>query len=262
MPKLFDVFFACAPKDYNKLPFVVNTFAENVEGWDNIIICSPITISEDVLSKINVMHYTFLDENVLPGVDRNIWRFRKNWQFQQHLKLFQDVTSDWYLTFDCDTIVNRKLSFYDGEKPIYYQGMDQTFPPYFTHMGRMINLEKIKGSRSFVADMNFIYRPFIREMLERNSYTKESFIKKSQSITDKYCCMGEPELYGTYCFCYHPDFYVIKQLKQAPFQGRPHNGIGDVVWSEAEILENIEKHKSVDCDTFSLHSWFNEGDQK
>jgi len=257
---MFDIFLACAPKDYNKLPHVVDSIVKNIEGYDNLILCSPTTIPPEILERIPVMFYTFLDDAGLPGVDRSLWRHRPNWCFQQHLKLFQKVTRDWYLTFDCDTIVNRSMKFFENEKPMYWKGIDQFHRPYFKFMTDMLDLEKVEGTTSYIADMNLIYRPIIEEMLKRHNYTRESFIRKSQEITDKGCYIGEPELYGNYCAKHHPDMYVEKLLKQAHFEGRLQNDVNKQSWNEEEIKARIEENKSRDIDTFSIHSWLVEGD--
>ena len=114
IPK-FDIFLACAPKDFLKVPYVVASISKYIQGYDNIFICSPVDIPFAIMSKIPVMVYTYLDENVLPVVSRDGWAFRPNWCFQQHLKLFQNVTKEWYLTIDCDIIINRMLPFFEEE---------------------------------------------------------------------------------------------------------------------------------------------------
>lgn len=255
MAQAYDIFLACAPKDFKKLPYVVKSIIDNVEGYDNIYICSPVEIPNLIQACLPVMYYTYLDINMLPGTERDNCQYRPNWSFQQHLKLFQQVTQDWYATIDCDTIINRKFKFFEDDKPIYWKGNDQYFKPYFRHMKEMIGLDKIPGSTSYVADMNLIYRPLINEMLERKGYTIKSFIEKSQTINSTDCCIGEPELYGTYVHTYHPDMYIDKQLKQAPHIGKKQYEEKKDIWSDADIRSEIERNKNFDYHTFSLHSW-------
>lgn len=260
MAPVFDIFFACAPKDFNKLPYVVQSAVDNIEGYDRIYICVPQQIPDKILSKINVDYKLVYDDDVLPGVNRKRWKFRPNWCFQQHLKLFQEVTQDWYLTLDCDTIVNRRMKFFNDDTPIYWKGTDQFFGPYFIFQVLMIGIPKI-NERSFIADMNFIYRPIINDMLKRNNYTRESFIEKSQKITTKWCCIGEPELYGSYCQKYYPSMYNEKYLKHHTYGGRPQRNLTEFKWNDNEIKQMIERASHLEVDTFSLHSWLNEGDQ-
>ena len=86
---IFDIFLPCAPKDYNKLPYVVASIAKYVEGYNNIFICSPINIPHEILKKLSTGCYIYLDRHIL-DVDRSKWKHRSNWCYQQHLKLFQN----------------------------------------------------------------------------------------------------------------------------------------------------------------------------
>jgi uncharacterized FAD-dependent dehydrogenase len=152
------------------------------------------------------------------------------------------------------------MTFFEGDKPVCYKGFNQFHAPYFAFMGYMIDLGRISGT-SFIADMNLFYRPIITEMLERSQFTIKSFIEKSQKITNKYCHIGEPELYGNYCMKYHGDMYVERFLKQRPFAGRTQEAVLGSVWNKEEIESMISTIASEDYDTFSFHSWLNEGDQ-
>jgi hypothetical protein len=251
--KKFDVFLPCAPKDYNKLPFVIDAIRRNLDGFNEIWICSPVLggphkLCEEVLVG---PHYCE-DLTVLP-CDRSKWKYRPNWNFQQHLKLFQKVTSDWYITLDCDTIINRTIKFWQDEKPIWYKGWDQTYAPYFEFNKKILGIERIE-TKTFIADMNFFYRPFVNEMLAKGGYTVESFIETSQKITTEKCHMAEPELYGQYVLRYHPNYYHFENLKQKT-KGKYQRSIEAQTWAEADIRAEIEENRGKDYDTFSLHSW-------
>lgn len=152
---MFDIFLACAPKDFNKLPYVVKSIVDNVKGFDKIVICSPTDIPPPIQAKIPYAFYNYLDQNVLPGIDRSGWEYRPNWHMQQYLKLFQEVTGDWYLTWDCDTIACRSLPFYEDDKPIYYYGWEQRFEPYFKFQEKMIGIGRV-GPHTFISDLNSI----------------------------------------------------------------------------------------------------------
>lgn len=251
----FDVFLACAPKDFNKLPYVTKSIIDNVAGMESMYLCSPVDIPSEIQAQIPYAFNNYLDQNILHGLNRNDWRYRPNWHFQQYLKLFQKITNDWYLTWDCDTIACRPIAFEENGKPIYYYGWEQNHAPYFRFQNKMIGLGRV-GPTTFVSDMNFIYRPIIEEMLSKNGYTIQSFIKKAQEITNPNCYMAECELYGSYVWQFHREKYVFKQLKQRPFMGREHRGAVDYMWKKDEIEKMIEESKDMDIDTFSIHSWF------
>lgn len=250
MSHLFDIFLACGTKDYNKLPFVINSIEQNIHGYNNIFVCTPTRVNVGE----NIIYY--LDQDILP-TDRSLWSFRPNWCFQQHLKLFQNVTLPYYLTLDCDTIINRPIKFFHNDTPIWYKGWDQLNQPYFTFNQRILGLDRIP-TRTFIADMNFMYRPFIQEMLKWKNYTIESFIEASQKLTTPTCYMAEPELYGQYCLRFHPDFYQIEILKQDG-SGRLQETTSQIIWSNKDVETIIYNNKSKDLDTFAMHSWCWEG---
>jgi hypothetical protein len=256
----FDIFLPCAKKDYNKLPYVIDAIVRNVGGFHDIVICSPTCLPEAIQGPINLIRFAHggihcvNDADVLK-CDRSLWKYRPNWCFQQHLKLFQNVTHDWFVTLDCDTIINRPMKFWEFERPIWYKGWDQIYPPYFDFNKKILDLDRI-DTRSFVADMNFFYRPLIQEMLECSGYTADSFIAKSQEITTDKCHMAEPELFGQYCLKYHPDFYHCKILKQAPMAAKSQDTPEESLWTYSEIVGAIEQYKGHDIDTFSIHSWY------
>lgn len=251
----FDVLLPCAPKDYNKLPYVMKSVVDNIVGYDGIYVVSPTDIPTDILSRLPYAYYSYLDSDLMPGIDREKWSYRPNWNFQQCLKLFQGVTADWYLTLDCDTFVNRPLSFVEDGKPVYYLGWDQNMDYYFRYQKEMIGIGKV-APFTFIADMNLIYRPFVTEMLNKSGHSVKSFIEKSQAIVNKDCQMAEPELYGSYIWENHRDVYTYKKLKQRGFKGRVQKERDNVGWNEKEIADAIAEERNQDIDTFSLHSWF------
>ena len=257
VPFKFDMFLPCAPKDHIKLPYVIQSVVDNIPGHDNIIILTPSEIPFEVQDRIPAMYYVFMDVNALPGINPSGWKYRPNWSFQQHAKLFQRITKDWYLTLDCDTIINRRLEMFEGGKPVCWHGWEQNTEEYFRFQEEMIGVGRV-ANFTFIADMNLFYRPIINEMLERNNYTMRSFCEKSQQIISKDCWIGEPELYGNYCYKYHPDLYVYKQLKQADLEARVQYNKDDVVWTDSEIRKVIRRSGVKDVDTFSFHSWFME----
>ena len=98
-PSQFDVFIVSAPKDHNKLPYVIDSIRTNLcDSCGEIIVVSPTPI--DI--KIEGVKQ-FRDEEVLT-IQRNLIPHRPNWIFQQFLKLFQDVTKN-------DRAVPRKFNY-------------------------------------------------------------------------------------------------------------------------------------------------------
>ena len=164
-----DVFIVCAEKDYVKLPYCINALKENVEGIEDIHVCSPSKIELDGI----IWHH---EEDILK-VDKSRIAHRPNWIYQQFLKLFQDVTkNDFYMTIDADTIINRPLKMFEGDNPVWYYGWNQSHTPYYKYNAEMLGYERAVN-HTFLADMNFFNKEIIKEMLNRFEYTIASFIE-------------------------------------------------------------------------------------
>jgi len=252
----FDIFIPCAPKDHHKIPFVMASIQKHLTGYEKIFLVSPTRIDRRHLVGVPIPYYEHTDQAVL-NVDRRLWKFRPNWCYQQHLKLFQELTSGWYLTLDSDVIFNRHIDFWNGDKPIWWVGAEQNYEPYFIFNQCMIGLPRI-APHTFIADFNLFNRQIIWEMLKNNDYDISSFCQKSQMITRKECCMAEPEIYGNYCHKYHPDMYEIRQLKTEG-AGRMQNLDTETQWDHGEIEAVVKQTLAKDVDTIHIHSWYNEG---
>lgn len=252
----FDIFIPCAEKDFYKLPFMVDAIKKNIIGFKEIFICLP-NIPIGFTYKNIISETVWVVDSVVFPVNRSPWNHRPNWQYQMCLKLFQQVTSDWFLTIDSDTIINRPLKLWDDNgKPIWYYGWDQDNKPYHDFNRKMIGVDKV-APFSFIGDMCFMNRDIINEIvIAAGCNDNKAFIDKAQKITTPDCYMAEGELYGSFCYVNHPDMYAWKKLKQAPCEGRTNkerDSFGK--YSKQEIKDRIEKYKSMDYDTFSIHSW-------
>jgi len=246
----FDILVPSCPKDYVKLPFVVKSIVENVVGFENIYIITPEKIK--VKSQYPIITYTDLE--VLPNVNPFRWKFRPNWIYQQFIKLFQNITkNEYFLTVDSDIIFNRKINFFENDKPIWYMGYDQNEAPYYKFQQIMLGYGRVYN-HTFIADMNFMNKDIVSEMLAKNSYTKESFIEKSYEIVDVTCHPSECDIYGNYVAKYHPDMYLFKELKQ-DVHGKRFGDSRQVVWTKEEIERIIEEKKKQDIDVHTMHSW-------
>lgn len=255
MAQPFDVFLPCAEKDFPKLPYIIDSVQRDVQGYDNIVVCCPAE-PPNLGAKVEL----WLDKEVL-DIDVNGWKFRPNWNYQQCLKLFQEVTSDWYLTVDCDTIINRPLSFWEDRHPVWYYGWPQENEPYFEFQRQMIGIGRVAGF-SFISDMCLINRNIVCRMLQENGLTIDKFIAKSQLITNPTCYMAEPELYGSYCYVKEPWLYRWKKLRQSQAIGLEQRPGQDNVWTDDGIRARIDSMRNQDVDTFSMHSWFIESEEQ
>lgn len=239
-----DVVIPAAPKDYNKLPYVIEAVREYVKA-ETVHVFAPypvgLTWAEDV-----ILHY---DEDVLP-YDRRELPYRPNWTFQQMLKLFQDVTKhDWYLVLDADIVVNCPLPLWTGDgKPILYLGRDQNHGPYFTFNERLLGFGKVYD-HSFLSECTLYNKGLVRDMLTFCGLGQDGFWQKLVEIVDVGCCLAESELYGSYVTHECPDLYDIQHIKS-----RLGGKYGAHIWTDEEIQKELREAGEEDC-LISLHSW-------
>jgi hypothetical protein len=238
----FDIFITATEKDFNKLPFVVDSiyrFCLNLQDLDQIYICSP-----------NGTKFPFgisvKDSDVL-SFDRERIKYRKNWCFQQFLKLFQNVTkNDFYYTIDADTIWNQPFELFSNGVPVWYIGWSQRNQPYYSFNSMMFP-NTFEPRSTYLADMNLFSKSVIRNMLHKFSYTQESFIDKACDIITEYCYPSEADIYGNYLYNFNVP-YCYKHLKTIC------NG-KDRYWEDSEIGDYINQMRLSNYDTFSMHSW-------
>lgn len=247
----YDIFLTCAPKDFLKLPYVLEAIENSLSGYDEIVICVPYPPPDS--EKLRRVRWVG-DQEVLP-VNPMRWKYRPGWIYQQFLKLFQDETKNrWYVTIDCDTILNRPLPLFDGDKPIWYHGWPQHNHPYYNFNMEMLELENVyKGT--FLADMNFFNKDLIAAMLKSKGYTPMTFIEKSFDVIDDACYPSEADLYGQWVEEYRPGLYIHKQLRQRA-DGRTQFSAEENKWSETDIRKKINMYRDQDLDTIAMHSWF------
>lgn len=243
--KQFDIFITVAPKDYHKIPYVIKALETNISNISEIVLCSPTHIENTSIKQLR-------DDEVYK-IDRSRIKFRSNWCSQQFLKLFQTVTkNEYYLTIDCDTIVNRPLEFFSNDKPIWYVGWEQNHQPYYIFNEKMFGFGRVYN-HTFLADMNFFNRNIIQNLLDDYcSGNPDIFLEKAYSIIDENCHPSEADIYGNYFYLKYPDFYEIRQLK-SKYAGR--NMQSENNWNEYELSQIIENLKGKDVDTFGFHSW-------
>lgn len=253
----FDIFIPCARKDYVKLPYVLDSIKRNVQYGGTIHVSIPFEIERWKYDDV-IFHRDF----DLLNVDKSKWIFRASWMYQQCLKLFQEVTSDLYLVVDCDTIFNRPVSFFDGDKMIWHTGWAQFNKPYFDFQEAMIGVGKVHPD-SLISDTGFYDRNIIKEILEVSNYDdKFHFITRAQALTTPTCYMCEQDLYASYCWVHHKDKYSFKPLIMSGISAKIQHDPEQTIWTKLEIEDQINKMKCSDCDTFSIHSWLVESQEQ
>lgn len=240
----YDIVIASAPKDYNKLPFVIRSIKDNMlDTFDNIYVITPTPIDFRLPGILQ-----FRDEEVLE-IDRSLFPHRPNWVFQQFLKLFQNVTqNERYLVVDADMLFNKPLNVFRSGKPIFYLGIDQMHKPYFDFMRRMFGLER-GYSHSFINEFMLFDKNIVGSLLKSFNGSVTSFFEASIKIMTQNCYISEFELYGNFVHQKYPELYSIQKLNSKRF------GKVKGAWSDAEIEKTIEEMKQHNAEVFTIHTW-------
>lgn len=145
------------------------------------------------------------------------------WYFQQFLKMAFALSdycdTDYYLSWDSDTIPLRKIDFFDLKGKPFFTMKSEHHAPYFVSIERLLGITKT-NDRSYIAENMMFNKSIMIEMinqiqsnndLEGNVwYEKIVYALEPEPVG----LMGfsEFETYGNYCLNYYPDFYKERTL--------------------------------------------------
>lgn len=144
------------------------------------------------------------------------------WFFQQFLKmgfaLSEYCDTEYYLSWDADTIPVRPLDFFTDNGHPYFTMKTEYHKPYFDAIHKLLGLDK-SNPRSYIAEHMMFNRNVMREMLGKINQADVKGCVWYEKImnavvpeivsTDSF---SEFETYGTYCKTYYPDMYVERQI--------------------------------------------------
>ena len=129
----YDLLIPCAEKDLIKLPLCIERAVKYFSPPPSqIYIVSPVRTNISGIKHI-------YDDKILPIKMHDIIYRRKNWIFQQLIKLKQQVTSDNYMCLDCDVFLNKKIPvFHENKTNLFLTNFEARAVPKFR------NVKKIK----------------------------------------------------------------------------------------------------------------------
>lgn len=148
---------------------------------------------------------------------------KSGWYFQQFLKMSFALSNycdtDYYLSWDSDTIPLRKIDFFDESGKPYFTMKSEHHAPYFVAIERLLGITK-SNSRSYIAE-NMMFNKSI--MLELINVIQSNQNLKGNTWYEKIVYALEPEAvsqmgfsefetYGNYCLTYHPHLYIERTL--------------------------------------------------
>lgn len=185
-----------------------------------VILDNPQCIIIDENSILEGMTQECL-KDTFSKVGRDI--MRTGWYFQQFLKMAFALSdfcdTEFYLSWDSDTIPLRKIDFFSEEGKPYFIMKTEHHVPYFVAIDRLFGFLKT-NSRSYIAENMMFNKSIMIEMINRIQsnrtlegdtwYEKIIYTLEPESISP----MGfsEFETYGNYCLNFHPDFYEERTL--------------------------------------------------
>ena len=153
----------------------------------------------------------------------NRTRLGAGWYFQQFLKMafaFSDYCdTDYYLSWDSDTVPLRKIVFFDDIGRPYFTMKNEHHAPYFVVIGRLFGISNF-NSASYIAE-NMLFNKYIMKELvtkiQQNKHLKgdtwvEKIIYSLEPETVSPMGFSEFETYGNYCLNFHPNLYVERLL--------------------------------------------------
>lgn len=163
------------------------------------------------------------------------------WYYQQFLKMAFALSdycdTDYYLSWDSDTIPLRKIDFFDESGKPYFTMKSEHHEPYFVAMKKLFDV-KSTNSCSYISENMLFKKSIMIELINQIQsnlklggttwYEKIVYALEPESVSP----MGfsEFETYGNYCLNYYPNLYVERTLpsfrKGGLIQGRfVSNGI-------------------------------------
>ncbi len=173
------------------------------------------------------------ENNVIDGLDiekikglfqkLNRVKMGAGWYYQQFLKmafaLSNHCDSDYYLSWDSDTIPLREIIFFDESGKPYFTMKSEHHAPYFVAIERLLGITKT-NSRSYIAENMMFNKSIMLELinviqsnqnLKGNTwYEKIVYALEPESVSQ--LGFSEFETYGNYCLTYHPHHYIERTL--------------------------------------------------
>lgn len=209
----YDVVIKAHPKDYYKLPSVIDSLSHLVPTFDNIYLISPdgfipeCNFSDKIIS--------IKDEEVKPFIDKNRFSYRYNWAWVNLLSITQEFTkNDLYFDVQSDNIFINDIHLFNEEgKPKLFRtsvnmANNQEWAPYFNFSRAMFGIEKVTYGSSFIIEFMMYDKKKLLKLYE-NYESKEKMIEESYKNISNISYPADQEIYGNLIETYFPEHYEI-----------------------------------------------------
>lgn len=245
--KEYDIFIPVAPKDENKLAYVLEGALTNLNS-KNIFICSPHNIKNKILNS-NITYIN--DADVLDIDNRTFITFRPNWTYQQFLKLSFQGPSDYFFALDSDTVIIDKLNLFDNKHPVWFYGEKQNHFPYFLFNKVAFDLYK-SLNHTGIGDVGFFNKKIIQTLFNRVNFKQKDFLLEIGNKLTNIFHFSEYETYANFVNEFYPNLYCFKQLNKI---STGKNLDSNENWTNTEIVNAIKNAKNNNKQIITLHSW-------
>ena len=236
--KAIEMIIPTIPKDYGRVKRDLKSFFELLP-IERIVFIGPAELEEPVMSDATEAgltdRVTFMNENdiisfkaLYTAMENRIKadgyligeNSRPGWYYQQFLKLaYANVSgSDYYMSWDSDTIPLRRVAMFDSSGKPYFDTKREYNPGYFKTIKNLFGMEK-SYEQSFISEHMLFDARLVREMteeIEAMDLPGERFYEKifyAIDIDNMKLGFSEFETYGTWVTVRHPDAYAFREWK-------------------------------------------------
>lgn len=262
MMEILDVVICVAEKDCYIVKKNIPYIAKNLRSNNIYLITSNKNSKRFNKKMLERYNAHLIDENSLvPGLSFDILKNQMitlipnvkcyGWYFQQFLKMafsYSKYAKNRYLIWDADTFPLNLIDFYKDGKYIFTEKTEY-HKPYFDTIYKLLGLNKIVDF-SFIAEHMIIDVSIMKKLIH---HIDESNVKGNiwhEKIlhcikSDCWLAFSEFETYGTYCYQYHREIMLFRELRTLRRAGKLYGR--NVKVKELELLS-----KSFDTASFEL----------
>lgn len=223
----YDIIIPTSKKDIKFIPKVCKYIKMNLTGINKIFV---ITSNKNFshMKKLSDPQLVVLDENdIVPDLTyEKIEKFFKSrgiyarvgWYFQQFLKMgfaLSNYCSNYYLSWDADTLPLSNIDFFKEEHPIFTIKKEYN-KPYFDTLYKLIGLKKTVPF-SFISEHMMFRGDIMRDLIEeinksqiKGDFWYEKILNSCEDLEKP--CFSEFETYGTFVWNNYNNLYKIQHL--------------------------------------------------
>lgn len=257
----YDIVIKSHQKDYEKLPYVIDSLENLNPMFENIYIVSPD--SHMPKSKFSDLIIPINDNEVVPKIDKSKFNHRYNWCWVNTVSLTQEFTkNDMYFDVQSDNIFLKKINLFnvDGKPKLFKTksnpNNNEVWSGYFSFSKKMFDIEKITLGSSYIIEF-MMYDKNKLSHLYKNYKSKQEMIESFYDNVSPNSYPADQEIYGNMIEKYFPDSYEIVNNVETYLNG--DSKIEDSTTRFLKYIDDIKSQKpnSVACSyhTYWMPEW-------